>query len=179
VNQSNELKQLTRKQKLAVRLYLVSMRLDGMWALALRRHLITVITGDKHAELNIFANVFIEGFEGLSIGKHVSINRDCNLSCVGGVVIGDYVAIGHGTSIMSTNHGFHNPKTPIKYQPVEKQSVHIGRNVWIGARVAILAGVSIAEGTVVAAGAVVTRSITEPDMIVAGVPAKAIKSRLA
>lgn len=179
VNESNELNQLTWKQKLAVRFYMASMRFEGMWALALRRILITAITGSKRAGLNIFSNVFIEGFEGLSIGQNVSINRDCNLSCVGGVAIGDHVAIGHGTSIMSTNHGFDDPEIPIKHQPVEKESVHIGRNVWIGARVAILAGVSIADGTVVAAGAVVTRSVTEPDMIVAGVPAKAIKSRFA
>jgi acetyltransferase-like isoleucine patch superfamily enzyme len=164
--------------KLAVRLYLATMGIESMWALALRRRLIAAITGQRPSALNIFAQVFIEGFEGLRIGHDVSINRGCNLSCAGGVSIGDYVAIGHGTSVVSTNHGFAEPMKPIKYQPVSGAPVTIGNNVWIGARVTILAGVSIADGCVIAAGAVVTRSIAEPDMIVAGVPARPIRSRL-
>jgi acetyltransferase-like isoleucine patch superfamily enzyme len=165
--------------KLAVRLYMATMRFEGMWALGLRRRLIAVITGQRPDVLNIFANVFIEGFDGLRVGNHVSINRDSNLSCFGGVSIGNNVAIGHGTSIISTNHGFADPETPINYQPVSQAPVSIGNNVWIGARATILAGVSIAEGTVVAAGAVVTKSVDEPDMIVGGVPARPIKSRFA
>lgn len=164
-------------KKIYVRLYIVFMRFEGMWALSIRRRLIAAITGKRVDHLNIFANVFIEGFEGLVVGEHVSINRDSNLSCVGGVTIGDYVAIGHGTSIISTNHGISDLETPIKYQSVLKAPVQIGRNVWIGARVTILAGVSIAEGTVIAAGAVVSKSIIEPNMVVGGVPAKTIKSR--
>jgi acetyltransferase-like isoleucine patch superfamily enzyme len=149
----------------------------GMWALGLRRWLVAHATGNRSSALNIFPNVFIEGFEGLSVGNHVSFNRDSNLSCFGGVTIGDYVSIGHGTSIISTNHGFADLDTPIQCQAVIKGPVVIGTNVWIGARVIILAGVTIADGTVIAAGAVVTKSIHEPDMIVGGVPAKIIKSR--
>jgi acetyltransferase-like isoleucine patch superfamily enzyme len=165
------------KRKIAIRLYMASMRFEGMWALALRRRLIGVITGRRSDVLNIFANVFIEGFEGLQFGNHVSVNRDTNLSCAGGLTIGNNVAIGHGTSMISTNHGFADRHTPINYQPVTMAPIIIGSNVWVGARVTILAGVSIADGTVIAAGAVVTKSITEPDMIIAGVPARPIKSR--
>jgi acetyltransferase-like isoleucine patch superfamily enzyme len=164
-------------QKLRVRLFMASMGFEGMWALWFRRKLIDWMSGHRHEQLNIFAQVFIEGFEGLQLGNHVSINRGSNLSCVGGVTIGDHVAIGHGTSIISNNHGFADPDTPINYQPVINAPVTIGRNVWIGARVIILAGVSIAEGTVIAAGAVVTKSFDEPNMIIGGVPAKVIKSR--
>jgi acetyltransferase-like isoleucine patch superfamily enzyme len=174
-----DVKQLGIPQKLAVRAYMASMRFEGLWALALRRRLIALIIRQKPQHLNIFANVFIEGFEGLSIGSHLSINRDSNLSCGGGVTIGDHVAIGHGTSIMSANHGYADNNMPIKYQPMTLASVHIGSNVWIGARVTILSGVTIPDGTVIAAGAVVTKSITEPDMIVGGVPARPIKSRFA
>jgi acetyltransferase-like isoleucine patch superfamily enzyme len=166
-------------RKLAQRAYLAAMRCEGMWALGLRRRLIGILTGQRPAQLNIFAQVFIEGFEGLRLGHDVSINRASNLSCSGGVTIGDNVAIGHGTSIISTNHGFGDPQVPIKYQPVVAAPVTIGNNVWIGARVTILSGVTIADGCVIAAGAVVTKSIPQPDMIVAGVPAKAIKSRYA
>jgi acetyltransferase-like isoleucine patch superfamily enzyme len=165
--------------KLAVRAYLATMRIEGMWALRLRRWLIGRATGRRAQALNVFADVFIEGFAGLKLGDHVSINRASNLSCFGGVTLGDHVAIGHGTSIISTNHGFNDPHVPIKYQPVTAGAVTIGSNVWIGAKVTILPGVTIPDGTVVAAGAVVTRSISQPDMIVGGVPAQVIKSRFA
>lgn len=164
-------------QKLAQRAYLASMRFEGMWALRLRRWLIGLQTGQTYGVLNIFPGVFIEGAEGLRIGNHVSINRGSNLSCVGGITIGDHVAIGHGTSIMSTNHGFAGSAGPTIYQPITTAPVTIASNVWIGAKVTILAGVSIPSGTVIAAGAVVTKSFDQPDMIIAGVPAKPIKSR--
>lgn len=164
-------------QKIGVRMYMASMGFEGMWALRLRRKLITIITGQRRQVFNIFAQVYIEGFEGLRIGEHVSINRNSNLSCMGGITIGNHVAIGHGTSIMSTNHGYTDPDTPINYQPVVTSAVTIGNNVWIGAQVTILAGVTIADGMIIAAGAVVTKSFLEPNMIIAGVPAKVIKSR--
>lgn len=49
-------------------------------------------------------------------------------------------------------------------------------DVWIGAGSTIMSGVHLAKGTIVAAGAVVTHSTT-PYTIVAGIPAKKIKSR--
>ena len=54
-------------QKIGVRLYMGSMRFEGMWALGLRRKLIALITGQRREVLNIFANVFIESFEGLPL----------------------------------------------------------------------------------------------------------------
>jgi len=48
--------------------------------------------------------------------------------------------------------------------------------VWMGHGAIVLPGVQIGNGAVVAAGAVVTRDV-EPYIIVAGVPAKAIKRR--
>ncbi len=165
--------------KLAIRGYLALMRSEGMWALSLRRWLLCRITGQRLDGVNVFAQVFIEGFEGLRIGSNVSFNRDCNISAVGGLTIGSHVSIGHAVSIVTSNHGFADTAVPIQLQPSSYAPVEIGSNVWIGARVTILAGVTIPDGTVVAAGAVVTRTITEPDMIIAGVPARAIKSRFA
>ena len=52
--------------------------------------------------------------------------------------------------------------------------VKIGCRVWIGSHATILPGVTIGDNAVVAAGAVVTKDV-EPNMVVAGVPAKVIK----
>ncbi|SMF62172.1 acyltransferase [Allosphingosinicella indica] len=164
--------------KLLVRLYRGTIRIESERFMPVRRMIIDALLGRAHRHLFVFPDVFIEGFEGLEIGDHVSINRSGNLSASGGLKIGDNVAIGHRVSIVTTNHGFRDEKVPIKYQPVESKAVSIGANVWIGANVTILAGISIAPGSVIAAGAVVTKSITEPNLIVGGNPARTIRGRL-
>ncbi len=54
--------------------------------------------------------------------------------------------------------------------------VIIENDVWIGSHVLILNGVTVKTGAIIAAGSVVTKDV-EPYTIVAGVPAKKIKSR--
>ncbi len=59
---------------------------------------------------------------------------------------------------------------------IESIPVQIGSDVWIGARVIIMDGVSIGHGAIVAAGSVVTSDI-DPYTIVAGSPARKLRSR--
>ena len=56
------------------------------------------------------------------------------------------------------------------------QKVSIGHDTWIGHKAIILPGVNVGNGAVVAAGAVVTRDV-RPYSVVAGVPAKPLRSR--
>ncbi len=162
-------------------LYFVYLRLMGLnfprltW---LRRIVLRALLGQALDGLYVEEHVRITGYEHLRIGNHVSLNHHCVLSCPGGLDIGDNVSIGHHTSILTTEHSFDDPDLPIRNQPVQFRPVKIGCNIWIGAKVMILAGVTIADGTVIGAGSVVTKSIAEPDTIVAGVPARFIKSRL-
>lgn len=143
-----------------------------------RRSLLRVALDQDLEGLLVRPNVYISGWRRLRIGRFVSLNHNCFVSADGGLEIGDYVAVGHGTSILTTEHSYDDPATPIRFQPAQYLPVRIGSNVWIGANVTILAGVTIPDGTVVAAGSVVTRSVEQPDSIVAGVPARFIKSRL-
>lgn len=56
------------------------------------------------------------------------------------------------------------------------QKVTVGHDVWIGHKAIILPDVTIGNGAVVAAGAIVTKDVA-PYTIVAGVPAKPLRSR--
>jgi acetyltransferase-like isoleucine patch superfamily enzyme len=163
--------------KLAYRAYLALMGNETMTAVKLRRHLFDRILGRRHKNLWIHSYAFIEDPQGLVMGDGVSINRDCNLSCGGRLTIGNDVAIGHSTTILTADHGFDDPSTPIKYQPLKLRPVKIGDNVWIGARAIILSGVTLPRGTIVAAGAIVTRSVEEENCTIAGVPARIVKRR--
>jgi len=57
------------------------------------------------------------------------------------------------------------------------ENINIGDHVWVAAHTVILKGVKIGENSVVASGAVVTRSC-EPGAILAGNPARVVKTRI-
>src|SRR5690606_13490042 len=117
----------------------------------------------------------VRGWENIRIGSNVSIHCGCYIEGIGGITIGDEVAVAHGTSILSFEHSWGDPNKPIKDNDLVLKPVVIERDVWIGCGVRILAGVHLNSRTVVAAGAVVNRS--HPGAcILAGVPARPVRS---
>lgn len=112
----------------------------------------------------------------LEIGEHVWLNNGVIVSAGDSMKIGDFVLIGEYTSIRDSDHGHTQIDVPIIEQGLISKSITIGRNSWIGRGVALLKGVSIGEGAIVGANAVVTKDVP-PFAIVAGVPAKIIKTR--
>jgi acetyltransferase-like isoleucine patch superfamily enzyme len=115
--------------------------------------------------------------EGLVIGNNVGIAQNCFIQVRGKVTIGSNVMFGPNVSIFSENHGFEDLDTPMISQPTIRQAVVIEDDVWLGTRSVILSGVKIGKGSIIAAGALVNKDIP-PYSVVAGVPAKVIKSRL-
>lgn len=73
--------------------------------------------------------------------------------------------------------GCANIQLPVHGQVYVDAPTDVEDHVWIGFRAIILSGVTIGEGSIVGAGAVVTKDV-EPYTIVAGVPAKLIRSRV-
>lgn len=58
------------------------------------------------------------------------------------------------------------------------RSISVGNHVWFGNNTTILKGVQIKDGSVVATGAIVTKSPEEGNVILAGNPAKVVKSNI-
>lgn len=108
----------------------------------------------------------------IRVGRNVFINQNCTIYDLGGVEIGDDVMIGPNVSIITSGH----PLEPsLRRAAVTANPIAIGRNVWIAAGATIIGGVTIGENSVVAAGAVVTRDVP-PNSLVAGVPAKLVRT---
>lgn len=113
----------------------------------------------------------------LTIGDDVDISRGVMITPGGGVEIGPRTLLGYGAKILSVNHRLPADGGRIFGAGHTSAPINIGNDCWIGANVVILPGVSIGQGSVIAAGAVVTKNVPEWS-VVAGVPARVVRSRL-
>ena len=115
---------------------------------------------------------YTAGGDEIRVGRTVFVNQNCTFYDLGGLDIADDVMIGPNVSIITASH-------PL--EPSQRRAATIGkpivieRNVWIAAGATIVGGLTIGENSVVAAGSVVTRDVP-PNMLVAGNPARIIRS---
>jgi acetyltransferase-like isoleucine patch superfamily enzyme len=139
-------------------------------------HLDDRVTIDSGAVLRATAVIRNLG-TGIRVGARTAIGSNNMLLGQGGIDIGRDCLLGPNVTIMSENHKFDRTDVPIREQGETRSPTTIGDGVWIGASAVILAGVRVGDGAIVAAGAVVTKDV-EPLAIVAGVPARFVKSRV-
>jgi len=150
---------------------------------------------------NVLLDAKGEQNQGIVIGENAIISRNTVLACKDGniaigangamginclvhavkdsdVHIGDDVVVGAFSYLVGGGtYVTDKLDVPFKQQgSISKGGVSIGNNVWIGSQVQVLDGVTIGKGCIVGAGSLVTKSVTDYD-VVAGVPAKKIKSR--
>jgi acetyltransferase-like isoleucine patch superfamily enzyme len=130
------------------------------------------ITGREiDASTTIFAPFYTNFGRFIRLGKNIFINHACSFLDIGGITIEDDVLIGPKVNLITENH----PLNPNDRKTLLLKPVVVKQNAWIGAAATILPGVTIGENSVVAAGAVVAGDVP-PNTIVAGVPAKIIKT---
>jgi len=119
----------------------------------------------------VFAPFYTNFGRFIKIGKNVFVNHACTFLDMGGITLEDDVLIGPKVNLITESH----PMEPENRKSLISRPIVVKRNAWIGAAATILPGVTIGENAIVAAGAVVTRDVL-PNTIVAGVPAKTVKT---
>ncbi|SFB81451.1 sugar O-acetyltransferase [Streptococcus equinus] len=129
--------------------------------------------GSVGEDVSVFPNFNCDNGKNIHVGEHFLMNYNGIILDVAEVRIGHHVMIGPNTMITTVNH----PLTPQGRRDnlgIAKPVI-IGNDVWIGGNVTILPGVTIGNNVVVAAGAVVTKNVPD-NYVVAGVPAKLLKT---
>ncbi|QIK69437.1 CatB-related O-acetyltransferase [Erysipelothrix sp. HDW6C] len=100
------------------------------------------------------------------------------------LIIGNYVCIASGVTILMGGNHNHNPHWISVYPFAEaiiesykaRGNTTIGSDVWIGMNATIMPGVSIGEGAIIAAESVVTKDVA-PYTIIGGNPGRVLKHR--
>jgi acetyltransferase-like isoleucine patch superfamily enzyme len=126
----------------------------------------------------------LASFQCIFDGK-IIIGDNCGftssvLSARNKIVIGDYVKIGGNVRIF--DHDYHSLDHIMRKDPITDaantkiEAVIVGNNVFIGTNSIILKGVNIGDRSIIGAGSVVSLKNIPEDSIVAGNPARIIKT---
>ncbi|MFL4469586.1 DapH/DapD/GlmU-related protein [Tateyamaria armeniaca] len=118
----------------------------------------------------------------VTMGRNVHVAALCLVAGGSpGVTLDDFAGMAYGAKVFSQSDDYSgasltNPTVPDGFKTEHMAAVRLGRHVIIGANAVVGPGVDLGDGSAVGAGSVVLHS-TEPWTIVAGTPAKRIKTR--
>jgi acetyltransferase-like isoleucine patch superfamily enzyme len=139
----------------------------------------------KHPETMEFGDAVFIGAQAMiqgrydgscKIGSHVWIGPQAYLDARY-LELEDYVGWGPGAKVLGSAHTGEPVEVPIISTALMIKPIVVGFGADIGMNASILPGVRIGANAIVGAGAVVTQDVPEY-AIVAGVPAKILRSRL-
>ena len=126
-----------------------------------------------------FADVYTEDSNNsILIGKETNLCGKIHLAAIEGtkIIIGDNCLFssdiifrtGDSHSILDMQGARINPS----------KDIVIGDHVWIGQKVSVTKGVMIAKDNIVGIGAIVAKSIDQSNTVIAGVPARVVKTEV-
>lgn len=131
--------------------------------------------GEFHKDTRIQNKVYLSKFGRITIGRNCQINEHVFIQ---GAIIGNNVMIAPYVSILNNIKKIDRLDIPMNMQGWKEKNKKaiIEEDVWIGRQAIIMPGVTIHKGAVIGAGSVVTKDVA-PYTVVAGVPAKIVRSR--
>ena len=128
---------------------------------------------DTDRNVRLIAWPSASGPASIRIGDYCLISPGVKIQAANSVTIGDNCMLAAEASISDSDwHGLYNRLRPFGKATA---AVTLGNNVWIGERAIVTKGVTIGDNSVVGAGAVVTSDVPD-NVVVAGVPAKIVKT---
>ena len=122
----------------------------------------------------------------LIVGNHLHIKIGSKTTAIGCYILARDKSVNIGSDCMiSRGIEIRTTDVPKVYDipsnnrlNTATQDVDIGQHIWIAANVTISKNVQIADGCIIAAGSFVNKSVTTPHCMIAGTPAKVIKTEV-
>jgi acetyltransferase-like isoleucine patch superfamily enzyme len=151
--------------------------LDGSEPALIRNRGIIAFTGAVSVGGGARWDIGSEAF--LTVGADTQFSPNTKIVVMKQVSIGERCAIGWDVQIVDSDFHAHGIVEMLDDLPPAADfqvPVEIGNHVWIGSGVKIFKGVQIADDCIIAGGAVVTRSVGEQGSLIAGNPARVVKS---
>jgi acetyltransferase-like isoleucine patch superfamily enzyme len=132
----------------------------------------------KFKYLRVYGSISIILPKKFVSGINLRLNHGVYINAEGGVTLGRNVTLSSGAKIISSGidqkYMSSNREGNNNYHFYKK--VVLGNNIWLGAGAMILPGVElIGDNVIVAAGAIVTKSFSESNIVLVGIPAKILK----
>ena len=119
----------------------------------------------------------IDDISSCSIGSN-TITNGCFVMTAGqNIKIGDNCMIAYNVEILSDGHSIIDINTKELLNKPEHDLI-VGNNVWLCANTSLMKNTIIPNGCIVANGAIVTKEFTEENCILAGIPAKIVKTNV-
>lgn len=138
------------------------------------RSIILRIFGAKIGKnVHIYPNVKIWAPWNLKIANRVGIANNTTIYSMDIIEIGENSVISQGSHICAGSHDITSTNFQLITAPIL-----IGKNVWLCADSFVGPGVTINDYCVLGARGVLTKSTTQPNIVLAGNPAKFIKMRV-
>lgn len=138
-----------------------------------KERLLTKMLGRRGKNCCIRSPFFCDYGYNIEVGDNFFANYNFVVLDGAKVTIGNNVFIAPNVGLYTAGHPLDHER---RNQGIEyARSITIEDDVWVGAGVQICPGVTIGRGAVVAAGSIVTKDVP-PFTMVAGVPAKVIKT---
>lgn len=138
-----------------------------------------VVEIDEGTQIDDF--VFINGGNGVKIGRYNHVASFVSVVGGGQLITGDYVGIAAGARIVTGTHHYGDGKRISPLIPEEEQCVIRGvvvleSDVFVGTSAIIHPNVTIGEGAIIGSGGLVLQDV-EPWTINVGVPVRIIGHR--
>ncbi len=126
-----------------------------------------IFSNSKYSRLYIGKNLYFGGGK-IILGREPFADLTIGNNCLFSTNIYIRTSDSHTVYDLNTKKPINKPK-----------DVVIGNSVWLCYNTTILKGVKIADGSIVATGAVVSKTFSQNNVVLAGVPAKIIKENVA
>ncbi len=114
----------------------------------------------------------------LRIGDKTVLGRENTINCYLDLEIGPRCLVADWVYMCDFDHRTDDLHVPIKDQGIVKTPVRIGADSWVGVKASVLRGADVGPGSVLAAHTVVRGSVPAYS-VVAGVPGRVVRDRVA